>query len=75
VFVTEGSVARKRAVTVAFIDGERVALTSGLKPGEPVITEGALYLQDGDRIRVIAAPPPAADATAIAPPAAWARRS
>ena len=75
VFVTEGSVARKRAVTVAFIDGERVALTSGLKPGEPVITEGALYLQDGDRIRVIAAPPPAADATATTPPAAWARRS
>jgi hypothetical protein len=52
-----------------------VALTSGLKPGEPVITEGALYLQDGDRIRVIAAPPPAADATATTPPAAWARRS
>jgi multidrug efflux pump subunit AcrA (membrane-fusion protein) len=57
VFVTAGSNARKRAVTVAFIDGERVALTSGLKPGEPVITEGALYLQDGDRIRVIASEP------------------
>jgi multidrug efflux system membrane fusion protein len=53
VFVIEGAVARKRAVSVAFIDGERVALASGLKPGEPVITEGALYLQDGDRIRVV----------------------
>ena len=53
VFVAVQGVARKRAVKVAFIAGTEVALASGLAPGEPVITEGALYLQDGDRIRVV----------------------
>jgi multidrug efflux system membrane fusion protein len=60
VFVLDGAVARKRAVTVAFFNGERVALTTGLKPDERVITEGALYLQDGDRVRIVADPSPAA---------------
>ena len=69
VFVADQGVARKRAVKVAFIAGAEVAIASGLAPGEPVVTEGALYLQDGDRIRVIAAPPPAA----AAPPAMPAR--
>jgi hypothetical protein len=60
VFVLDGAVARKRAVMVAFFNGERVALTTGLKPDERVITEGALYLQDGDRVRIVADPSPAA---------------
>lgn len=64
VFVVDQGVARKRSVKVAFIAGTEVAIAAGLKPGEPVVTEGALYLQDGDRIRVIAAPPPAAAAGA-----------
>ena len=58
VFVADQGVARKRAVKVAFIAAAEVALASGLKPGESVITEGALYLQDGDRIRVLPAAPP-----------------
>jgi multidrug efflux pump subunit AcrA (membrane-fusion protein) len=52
VYVVEGALARKREITVAFIEGEQVALTRGLKPGELVVTEGALYLQNGDRIRI-----------------------
>lgn len=62
VFVLDGAVARKRAVTVAFFNDERVALTTGLKPDERVITEGALYLQDGDRVRIVADPPPPSSA-------------
>ena len=38
---------------VSFIEGEQVALTRGLKSGERVVTEGALYLQDGERIRIV----------------------
>lgn len=72
VFVADKGVARKRAVKVAFIAGAEVAIASGLAPGEPVVTEGALYLQDGDRIRVVAAPPPAAAAPSTTP--AWATK-
>lgn len=72
VFVADKGVARKRAVKVAFIAGTEVALLSGLAPGEPVVTEGALYLQDGDRIRAVDAPPPAAAAPVSAP--AWAQK-
>lgn len=72
VFVADQGVARKRALKVAFIAGTEVAIASGLAPGEPVVTEGALYLQDGDRIRVITAPPPAAAAPAATP--AWAKQ-
>ena len=64
VFVAVEGVARKRAVKVAFIAGTEVALAAGLAPGESVVTEGALYLQDGDRIRVVGAPPPAGRAGA-----------
>lgn len=53
VFVVEGQVARKRQVEVAFIDGNSVALASGLAAGTPLVTEGALYLVDGERIRPI----------------------
>jgi len=50
VFVVDGALARKREVTVAFIDGEAVALASGLTAGTALVTEGALYLVDGERI-------------------------
>jgi RND family efflux transporter MFP subunit len=53
VFVVEGTTARKRSVRVGFIKDEQVALAEGLKPGERVVTEGSLYLVDGERIRVV----------------------
>jgi multidrug efflux system membrane fusion protein len=56
VFVLDGSgsqpTAKRRAVEVAFIEGVNVALAQGVAHGEQVITDGALYLQDGERIVV-----------------------
>jgi len=52
VFVVEGSTARRRAVEVAFIGPDSVALTTGLEPGVRVVTDGALYLEDGQAIEV-----------------------
>ena len=52
VFVVDGANARRRAVQVAFIGPESVALASGLEPGVRVVTDGALYLQDGEPIAV-----------------------
>lgn len=60
VFVVEDGTARRRAVRVAFIAPTAVAIASGLKAGETVVTDGALYLEDGAKIRVVA--PPAAAA-------------
>ena len=50
VFVVDGTVARKREVKAAFIEGDTVALSSGLAIGTTLVTEGALYLVDGERI-------------------------
>jgi multidrug efflux system membrane fusion protein len=51
VFVLDGDRARRREVEVAFIDGTGVALTSGLQAGESVVTDGALYIEDGERVQ------------------------
>jgi RND family efflux transporter MFP subunit len=42
--------AKRRAVEVAFIEGVSVALAGGLQAGEQVVTDGALYLEDGERV-------------------------
>jgi multidrug efflux system membrane fusion protein len=65
VFVIDGTTARKRLVRVGFIKDEQVALAEGLKPGERVVTEGSLYLVDGERIRVVDASTGAATAAAL----------
>jgi membrane fusion protein, multidrug efflux system len=52
VFVVDADRARRRDVHVAFIQPSGVALSEGLKPGEQVVTDGALYLQDNDRIAI-----------------------
>lgn len=57
VFVVDKGIARRRPVRVAFIGPAEVALAEGLRAGEKVVTDGALYLEDGERVRV--APPPA----------------
>lgn len=51
-FVLEEGRARRRNVNVAFIEGERVALRDGANVGETVITDGALYLEDGEAVSV-----------------------
>ena len=53
VFVLQGSTVKRRAVRVAFFSGEDVALAEGIAIGEPVVTEGALYLADGDTVEVV----------------------
>jgi multidrug efflux pump subunit AcrA (membrane-fusion protein) len=54
VFVLDKDHARRRDVEVAFIEGENVALTSGLEAGEQVITDGSQYLEDGEQVAIAA---------------------
>ena len=51
-FVLEEDRARQRDIEVAFIEGAIVALTSGVDAGEQVITDGAQYLEDGERVAI-----------------------
>lgn len=46
------TVARKAEVNVAFFTRDQVAIASGLQAGESVITDGALYLHDGETVSV-----------------------
>jgi multidrug efflux system membrane fusion protein len=52
-----------RAVTLGVVDGERVAVAKGLKPGEIVVTEGGDRLRDGAQVLL----PSAAGSPAGAP--------
>jgi membrane fusion protein, multidrug efflux system len=52
VFVLDGGKVQKREVRVAFITADSIALESGLAAGEPVITDGALYLENGEAVEV-----------------------
>ena len=56
VYVVQGDRAQRRSVRIAFIAPDHVALASGLEPGERVVTDGALYLEDDERIEIL---PPA----------------
>lgn len=53
VFVVNGDHVQRRAIRVAFISPAGVAITEGVEPGERVVTDGALYLEDGERIAVV----------------------
>jgi RND family efflux transporter MFP subunit len=46
--------ARRKDITLGAILGEQVIVTAGLALGEPVITDGAAWLTDGRRVRVVA---------------------
>lgn len=56
VFIVHGDRAQRRQVRVAFIDPAGVALADGLAPGERVVTDGALYLDDNDVIEIVTDP-------------------
>jgi hypothetical protein len=47
------TVAIKRDVQVAFITADSIALESGLRPDETVITDGALFLENGEAVEVV----------------------
>ena len=53
VFVVRGDKAERREVRVAFITADSIALESGLVSGETVVTDGALYLENGQRVEVL----------------------
>ena len=53
VFVIDGGKAQRREVRVAFITADSIALESGLAVGEAVITDGALYLENGEAVEVV----------------------
>ncbi len=55
VFVLDGAHARRREVRVAFIEPGGVALAAGVAPGERVVTDGALYLEDNDPVDIVTA--------------------
>lgn len=52
VYVMIDGKAQRRPIEVAFIDRERVAITSGVEPGETVIAEGAQFVADGVAVTV-----------------------
>jgi membrane fusion protein, multidrug efflux system len=56
VFVVSGARAQRREVRIAFIGEAGVALAAGLAPGERVVTDGALYLEDNDPIEIVTDP-------------------
>jgi multidrug efflux pump subunit AcrA (membrane-fusion protein) len=51
-YVLQGTTAKKREVQIAFFTRDQVALRSGLNADEQVITDGALYLSDGEQVSV-----------------------
>ncbi|MEJ0086249.1 MAG: efflux RND transporter periplasmic adaptor subunit [Pseudomonadota bacterium] len=53
VFVIDGGKAQRRDVRVAFITADSIALESGLSAGEAVITDGALFLENGEAVEVL----------------------
>jgi membrane fusion protein, multidrug efflux system len=57
-----------RPVTLGVVDGEKVAVTAGLKPGEIVVTEGGDRLREGAQVLLPNSAPLAAPADATAQP-------
>jgi len=45
--------AERRSVTIAFLTGGRAAIAKGLDAAAVVITDGAAYLRDGAKVRVL----------------------
>lgn len=53
VFVVENDVAREVAVTTGLTGNGVTEITSGLQPGQQLVTVGQAYLSDGDPVRVV----------------------
>jgi len=49
----DGARAERREITVAFLDGDRVAVVSGLEGATSVVTDGSAWLSDGEPVRVL----------------------
>jgi membrane fusion protein, multidrug efflux system len=57
------TIATRRDVRVAFITADSIALESGLEPDETVITDGALFLENGETVEVVRTAPSVDDGT------------
>jgi RND family efflux transporter MFP subunit len=57
VYVLDGETVRKRLVTLGRVVGREVLAARGLLEGEIVVVEGAAYLRDNVRVKVIAPSP------------------
>jgi multidrug efflux pump subunit AcrA (membrane-fusion protein) len=53
VMVVEGGVAHERPVTLGPTYGDQLAVTSGVKPGDHVIRDGATLVTDGETVEVL----------------------
>jgi membrane fusion protein, multidrug efflux system len=53
VFVIDDGKARRRDVRVAFITADSIALESGIATGEAVVTDGALFLENGEAVEIV----------------------
>lgn len=51
-FIENDGVAQSRTVAIGVIEGDRVQITSGLKPGDHLIVKGQTEVEDGMRVRV-----------------------
>lgn len=49
----DGAHAERRAVTIAFLQEDRIAVTAGLDGVRMVVTAGAAYLNDGEAVKVV----------------------
>ena len=53
VFVVKDSVARQRAVTTGYSNGDRIEITDGLADGEQVVVSGQTALRDSATVQII----------------------
>ena len=58
----EGDVVAQRRITTGVRAGDRVEVGEGLQAGERIVAQGAGFLSDGDRVRVVDAATAAGDA-------------
>lgn len=66
----QASAVQFRAVEFAGVEGNEILAASGLKPGDVVVTAGAAYLREGQKVKLLGAPPPLAAPPATTPPPA-----
>jgi membrane fusion protein (multidrug efflux system) len=64
-FVVEGDIAHRRTLDVEGESGGDLYLSTALKPGSQVVTEGRALLEEGDRVLASQSPDPAPSETEI----------
>jgi multidrug efflux pump subunit AcrA (membrane-fusion protein) len=51
--INDSGMVKKQKVDISGIYGNWAAITQGFSGGERIVTEGAAYLSDGDKIQII----------------------